>query len=1029
LPLRRAFSDAARRALAARDRQGAVALLVIDVDHFKLINDTYGHLQGDEVLRNVAQALRRAAPSGAFVARYAGDEFVMLLPGTTAERAAVVAEEVRTAAHAIPVAAGRRVPVALTMSIGVAAAPEQGTTLETLFAGADAGLYEAKRRGRDAVHVAGTAEGAASPAPQLDRFTGRNEERRRVLDLLERAMRGEPQVISVVGEAGVGKTSLVRELAPEVRLRGGSMAAGRCVDSEMRPPYCPWASVVNAIRVLRIVPDRSWRELPRLVPALGASGSAAHEGNRFALFEEVAEFLRLAAVSRPLVLLLDDMQWADGPSWDLLEYVAGRLDRERVLICVTIRDEDVGAEVQARRVRLSRDERFHEIRVARLSRGELGQWLNQVLHQEAEEELLEVVYKLTEGNPFFSVQVLRALMEEESLFWTGSRWEWRPRSALKLPTAVKDIISRRLTRLSPKAALTLSAVAVLGRTIDLDLAIAAEIATEDELLDAIDEGMAASVLEPAALRGDDRVSFTHGLLVEVLHEHVHPRRLRRLHERVANALASRSGASPGDVAAHYAAAELSKKAYPYALRAAERAAAVYAHREAVSFLQLALRHALPGVQTAEARMRLAELAESAGEFETAEQHAMLALDWFALQAMPAYELRCRRALVRIRGLRGEPLEDTCTECVELLAKAEHFGLEDERIALLTMISYARGQLGDAEGAEGVARECLTLAEHHGDARLTATARMRLGNALLHHNPAVAREEYERAATLFTAADDVYGLMRAEINLGGAHVSLGEMEIADIVFERALHRARAVHSVDFAGLATLNLGAAALRCGRYDSARARLEEAHRTFLRVQHEHPRLGALFNLAHLAREEGRLAEAAERYRAVLEGARPLGIMEMEIGALAGAGLVALAANQTIEARARAAEMEARLDGRQGWWFQGRELVEGLAIQLALRAGQPAEAEARFRRALAHAEAHDVFGAAWLTADYAGALEALEPAGLLETLAWQASRVEAHGLTMLSTRYAVLLERARREHDAARAQVVAENERTLLTA
>jgi tetratricopeptide (TPR) repeat protein len=240
----------------------------------------------------------------------------------------------------------------------------------------------------------------------------------------------------------------------------------------------------------------------------------------------------------------------------------------------------------------------------------------------------------------------------------------------------------------------------------------------------------------------------------------------------------------------------------------------------------------------------------------------------------------------------------------------------------------------------------------------------------------------------------------------------------------------VHSVDFAGLATLNLGATALRCGRYDSARAHLEEAYRTFVRVEHEHPRLDALFNLGHLAREEGRLTEAAERYGAVVEGARPLGIVEMEIGALAGAGLVALASNQVMEARARAAEVEARLRGREGWWFQGRELGESLAIQLALRAGEPAEAQVRFRRALAQAEGHDVFGAAWLTADYAGALKTLEvESGLLETLAAQAGRVEAHGLTMLATRYAVLLDRARTERDAARAQSLAPEARTLLTA
>ncbi|MDB4900116.1 MAG: diguanylate cyclase, partial [Gemmatimonadetes bacterium] len=774
------------------------------------------------------------------------------------------------------------------------------------------------------------------------------------------------------------------------------------------------AAVVDAIRVLRVVPDRAWRELPRLVPSFGAIGGAAHEGNRFALFEEVAEFLRLAAISRPIVLLLDDMQWADAASWELLEYLAARLDRERLLVCVTIRDEDVGGEVLGRRARLSRDERFHEVRVARLTREEMALWLSQVLRQETDGELLAYVYRQTEGNPFFTVQVLRALIEEGNLGWNGERWQWTAVEELKLPTAVRDLLSRRLTRLSPQAARTLSAAAVIGRSIDIDLAVAAGIATEDDLLDAIDEGMAASVLEASPLRGDDRVTFTHGLLVEVLHEHVHPRRLRRLHQRVAEALRDRPSAAAADIAVHYAAAGMRNEAYTHALRAAERAEAVYAHDEAMAFLQLAERHATPGEEMAVVWMRLSEINEALGRYEAAEEYATLALAWFATERAPARAARSRRAIARIRGLRGQPLDRTCADCMTLLTAAEEQGLEDERIALLTMLSYAKGQLGDDIGAEALARECLRLAEPRGDARLVAPALVRLGNALVHRSPAMALVEYERAAALFTSADDVYGQMRAEINLGIAHVALGHLGPADVAFERALKRARAVHSLGFAGHAMLNLGASALKCGRYDSARIHLDEAMAIFVQVDHEHARLAAELNLAHLDREENALIRAAERYRGVIARAHPLGIIEMQIGALAGAGLVALALDDLMEARRYATEIERMMEGRQDAWFQGRELAEALVIRLALRVGNAQEAQARFDCGRALADAHELFGAAWLAADYAGALRTADPGPeLLETLRGYATRVDELGLTLLTTRYTMLLNAAR-SHEAA---------------
>ncbi|MEJ7809275.1 MAG: diguanylate cyclase [Gemmatimonadaceae bacterium] len=1011
LPLRGAFLETASAAASdARSLGAPLALLVIDVDHFKLVNDTFGHLQGDDVLRAVADMIRGGLRAGDTAGRYAGDEFVALLPGTDVAAARDVADRICAAVrgHTFPIR-GRAGSIPVTLSIGVATYPEHGDGVDALFASADRALYQVKRAGRDGAAVAPAPGTEPGPIPlAIERFVGRVDELRSLIRLLDRAASGRPQLVAIGGEAGVGKTTLIRQLEPEVRLRAGSLIVGRCQEGNVQPPYGPWAEIIASLRRIDASPPREWRELPHLVPALGPwVDTAGGRGSKYLLLAEIAEYIRVAAAQRPIVLVLDDMQWADSASWDALEHLVPQLTDERVLICLTLRAEEAGGEARERRQRLSRDERFHEITVSRLTRDEMKAWVEAAFHrQDVGRELLAFLYRHTEGNALFVVQVLRTLLDEGAIWHTGERWEWRPVSELRLPVAITDLISRRLARLSSSAHDILTTAAVIGREFDVDLAIEAGAGTEDDLLDAVDEALDAAVLQPTTTRGGDRYAFTHDKLAEVLRAAVNPRRLRRLHLRVARALERRTPDAISEIVTHYDRGEDRVNAYRCALVAAERAKVVYAHEEGTAFLRIAERNAGSPADLAEVRVRLAEVAEAVGRYEEAEELCDLAIEWFAAQSDAQRAIALRRARVRLRGLLGQPAYETLEACLALDGVAREMALDAERVSLLTMISQLHGRLGDDDSAAYVARECVALAERVGDATLLAESLNRLGITLLQDHASDAAGVCRRALDLFRRAGDARGQANCHNNLAIIHMMRGEWRAAQRELRAALPLGHRTGAPDLCGLLLLNLGVVHQKCGEYDHARELCGEALAMFAGVKNPERQLYALYNLAHIDRESGRLASAAELYEVVRGLAHRIGQADVEVGAAAGRGLALLAQGQVDAARAECLQSETWLRARPDW-FQGRELLESLAIRLAAHEGRVADAAEQLDRACALADGSDVHSAIWLTVECAEVLLEHDPACAAAALGRYAERVRELDYEILSRRYGEVLARA----------------------
>ncbi len=1044
LPLRGAFVTAAAAAIThARTTQGECALLVIDVDQFKIINDRHGAARGDAVLVLVGELLRRTLRAGDLAARWGGDEFVALLPGAPIARARDVAERLGAAirGHAgLTDAAGLPIPV--SVSVGVASFPAHGNDPEALFAAGDRAMYQVKRRGRDGVAVAGAAQGSAV-LPALDRFVGRAEELRGLIRLLDDAVAGQPRTVAVLGESGVGKTTLLRQLEPEIRLRGGSMVVGKAVDAVMvQPPYAPWIQIVEALeRQKESPPDKRpnlstgaagerqpvsppggeagapnapslatlfargatpplgirlpgtpppprvpvaiggarWPELSRIVPGLAHRGVAVPTptGSKFALLAELATYISDAATRRPLVIVLDDMQSADSATWDAFEHVVTQLDREPILLCLTLRMEDVTPEMHERMRRLVVNRRIHEQALARLTRDELRRWVDAVFSgQEVEREFLAYLYRQTEGNPLLVVQTLRTLVDEGDIWWEQDRWHWHPVSELRLPSGVLELMGRRLAKLSAEDRDVLTVAAVVGREFDLGVVQDAARVTPQTLASAIERGVRASVIQPAHGRGSDRYVFAHTLLIEALCKPLDARRLQRTHDRVAQALRKRTPDAVAEIAMHFDRADDAVQAHAFALAASERARRVYAHEEADEFLRIAERHAPDPASVAEVRVAMAEVAELLGRYAEAEETCALALDWYAARADHRHTLRLKRMRERLRALLGEPAIKTLRACEALVQSSADLGADDERVALLGMLAATHLRLGDRAAAVAAARDAVQLAGSLGDDSLLADALVRLGLSLDADEAPEAEKSYRRALALYEHLHDARGQARCWDRIGVVAAQREQWDDARAALGRAIDLARTAGTPDEWGVAALDLGVVARRTGDLEQARRLFGDALALFAAVHNSERQLLALFHLAHLDRERGELAAAADLYDVAASLAERVGQHDVEVGAVSGAGLCRLRLGDLPRATQSLAKADA-VSGAGLTWFPGRELQDALAVELLALSGDTVAVAERLTDGWRRAQSADPWAASWLLTEVTATLTARAPAVL----------------------------------------------------
>ncbi len=444
-------------------------------------------------------------------------------------------------------------------------------------------------------------------------YVGRVAERARLGELWGQAHDGSLRLALVSGEAGVGKTRLSTHLALAAHGEGATVLYGRC-DEDLGVPYQPW---VQALRhfvaeapqsVLGAHVERYGGELARLAPTLAERVSALPaprqsdpETERYLMYAAVSGLLERAGDEEPLLLILDDLQWADAPTLSLLRHIVASGSSIPVMVVGTYRDSDLSREhpLTALLADLHREQGVERIKLTGLDCEDVLALMQAAAGHELDEDgraLAAEITRETAGNPFFTGEVLRHLRESGAIVQQdGGRWRLVGDVAdLGLPQSVREVVGRRVERLGSDARTALSAAAVIGREFDLDLLLAVLELSEDRLLDLLDEAVSASLLQESAERAG-RFTFTHALVEHTLYEDLGRTRRARLHKRVAEALEEQCGEDPGErlgeLAGHWAAAVVSTdtaKAIHYAQRAAERALDQLAPDEAARWYRQAL---------------------------------------------------------------------------------------------------------------------------------------------------------------------------------------------------------------------------------------------------------------------------------------------------------------------------------------------------------------------------------------------------------------------------------------------------------
>ena len=479
-----------------------LSVILLDLDEFKKVNETHGRLAGDVVLRQVADILHEGRRKGGYAVRYAGDEFFVFLEGVEIDRATAIAEEIRARVGSEPL----KVPhtpggIPVQASLGVASFPVEAETASGLIDTARRALAHAKRLGKNRVSrdVGERLPTEKEALRQLHRprLLGRTPERELFKKLFEEAPAGRNRLVLIDGEHGMGKSRLLAELPGLARsaglkfLQGGCLAHNRAVPySALTPPIqeyfdrSPELVTPIAARLSEHRLRALGSVLPVLAPGKGQADASPAPERRRQLFHGILDLLCLMSEAGPLLLLLENLDWADEATLEAFLHLLSREDG-RVIACATAvldQREEPGVDSKFRSLAsflsyFQASPQFQRVSLSPLTFLDVGELGAEALRHSIPARFHQLLFHVSRGVPLLVEETLKGLITRGVLRQEEGAWSFDQVAPEDFPASGDEALARRLENLDPETLEVISEASIIGP--DMDLPVLAEVLGQD----------------------------------------------------------------------------------------------------------------------------------------------------------------------------------------------------------------------------------------------------------------------------------------------------------------------------------------------------------------------------------------------------------------------------------------------------------------------------------------------------------------------------------------------------------------------
>jgi DNA-binding CsgD family transcriptional regulator/Tfp pilus assembly protein PilF len=712
---------------------------------------------------------------------------------------------------------------------------------------------------------------------------GRTAELTALQVLVDQAKRGEGQVALISGEAGIGKSRLVAEVKTSAASQGFMLLQGNCFQADRAFPYAPILDLLRsyfsgsspltrhhgllpfAQELSQFLPDVT-PLIPERPPLVVPSSLDPQQEQR-RLFALLLQFFTEQASRQPLLFIVEDLHWSDESSLELLLYLARSCSHLPILFVLTYRSDEVSPELRHYLAEFDREHLAQDFSLQRLDRADVDAMLQAIfgLHHAVHTGLVENMYSLTEGNPFFIEEVLKSLIASGEITDKEGMWE---RTLLfgththhsSIPRSVQDAVYQRAKQLSVPARQVLTLAAVAGRRFDLTILRQIIDAGESHMLVLMKELVAAQLVSEEAV---DQFSFCHALTQQAVYSELLAGERRALHRTIAETIEQRAfpssvlDAQLVDLAYHFYEGGVWSKAVEYGQRAGERALILYAPRAAIEHFTRVLSALKRLTRTAPATLFRArgQAYETIGEFEQARSDYERALE-IAQQTQNG--IMEWQSLLDIGFLwAGRDYAQAGHWFRKSLERAEV--LADPKLHARSLNRVGNWLVNTGRVADGLQKhqEALAMFEALQDTQGTAETFDLLGMANgIYGDTMRAVEQYERAIALLRVQDDHQGLISSLITRV-VYASPAWIETTYSVCEQpercsrdiaeALSLARQVDSLTWQAYVEWNASLAFASFGEIGRGLAHAQEALRIATEIQHAQWLAGAYFTLGRV--------------------------------------------------------------------------------------------------------------------------------------------------------------------------------------